>query len=161
VALAFAYLVPAVLAGVALGQGELARLVRLLGGYALLAGFAWLSLTVRLLFHPGEVLRHADLLDAEMWALSGAWMGYGAALMAAGIRLQVRAVRLAALGVIALVAGKVFLLDMAELGGLWRVLSFLGLGLSLIALGAVFRRFVVTRPEPPAPPGPETPEARP
>jgi ABC-type dipeptide/oligopeptide/nickel transport system permease subunit len=40
-----------------------------------------------------------------------------------------RAMRLAALAVIALVAAKVFLLDMAELGGLWRVLSFLGLGL--------------------------------
>jgi len=36
---------------------------------------------------------------------------------------------------------------MAELDGLWRVLSFLGLGLSLIALGAVFRRFVAGREE--------------
>jgi uncharacterized membrane protein len=33
---------------------------------------------------------------------------------------------------------------MADLGGLWRVLSFLGLGLALIGLGAVYRRFVVT-----------------
>ena len=40
---------------------------------------------------------------------------------------------------------KVFLLDMDALVGLWRVLSFLGLGLALIALGAVYRRFVVRR----------------
>jgi uncharacterized membrane protein len=31
---------------------------------------------------------------------------------------------------------------MSGLVGLWRVLSFLGLGLTLIALGAVYRRFV-------------------
>jgi uncharacterized membrane protein len=79
--------------------------------------------------------------------------------MAAGIRLGQRTVRLAALGVVALVVAKVFLLDMGNLDGLWRVLSFLGLGLSLIGLGAVFRRFVVSAaPLPPAPElGPETP----
>jgi uncharacterized membrane protein len=50
--------------------------------------------------------------------------------------------RLTALGVVGLVAGKVFLVDMGGLVGLWRVLSFLGLGLTLIALAAVYRRFV-------------------
>jgi len=149
--LAFAYLVPALLAGLALAQPAIAPVRKPLGGYALLAGFAWLSLTVRLAFHPGADLGRAALTEAEMWTLSGAWLLYGAALMAAGIRLRARAVRLAALGVIALVCAKVFLLDMAELGGLWRVLSFLGLGLSLIALGAVFRRFVATAKPAPAP----------
>ncbi len=43
---------------------------------------------------------------------------------------------------IGLVTLKVFLVDMSGLEGLWRVLSFLGLGLALIALGAVYRRFV-------------------
>jgi uncharacterized membrane protein len=38
---------------------------------------------------------------------------------------------------------KAFLVDMSDLVGLWRVLSFLGLGLSLIALSWVYRRFVV------------------
>jgi len=141
-ALAFGYLVPAVLAGLALLRQEGRRLLTPLGLYALVAGFAWLTLEVRLLFHPGERLGRPDAGDAEMWAYSGLWLGYGVALMAAGIRWQARAVRLAALAVIALVAAKVFLFDMAGLGGLWRVLSFLGLGLSLIGLGAVYRRFV-------------------
>jgi uncharacterized membrane protein len=48
-----------------------------------------------------------------------------------------------ALGIIGLVCGKVFLVDMANLTGLWRVLSFLGLGLALIGLGAVYRRLVL------------------
>ncbi len=156
--LVFDYLVPAMLAGAALTRSDVARARLVLGAYALLAGFAWLGLAVRLAFHPEPYIIFARVVvtDAEMWTLSGAWLAYGAALMAAGIRLRARSVRLAALGVIAVVVAKVFLLDMAELGGLWRVLSFLGLGLSLIALGAVFRRFVAT-----APPAPETPAAPP
>ena len=35
-----------------------------------------------------------------------------------------------------------FLFDAASLSGLYRVLSFLGLGLSLVALGWVYQRFV-------------------
>ncbi len=63
--------------------------------------------------------------------------------MVQGIRSDERRLRLAALGVIGLVCAKVFLIDMADLTGLWRVLSFLGLGLALIGLGAVHRRFVL------------------
>lgn len=80
--------------------------------------------------------------DAELWAWSGAWLAYGAVVMAVGIGRREQKLRLAALAVIGLVVAKVFLVDMGDLVGLWRVLSFLGLGLSLIALGAVYRRFV-------------------
>jgi uncharacterized membrane protein len=156
--LLFAYLVPAGLAGVAAMQAELARWHRALGVYALLAGFAWLTLAVRLAFHPGARMGTEPTLDAEMWAYSGVWLGYGVALMAAGIGWAARAVRLAALAVLAVVVAKVFLLDMSALVGLWRVLSFLGLGLALIGLGAVFRRFVVSAAPTPAP---ETPAAPP
>jgi uncharacterized membrane protein len=89
--------------------------------------------------------------DAELWAWSGAWLAYGVALMVLGIRTEQRLLRLAALAVVALVCLKVFLIDMADLTGLWRVLSFLGLGLALIGLGVVHRRFVLpTQKEQPA-----------
>jgi uncharacterized membrane protein len=81
--------------------------------------------------------------DAELWAWSGAWLAYGIGLMFQGIRSEQRLLRLTALGVIGLVCAKVFLIDMSGLAGLWRVLSFLGLGLALIGLGAVYRRFVL------------------
>ena len=161
-ALAFAYLIPAVLAGLVMTQRETRPVLKPLGVYALMAGFVWLTLEIRLMFHPGERLGRADQADAELWTYSGVWLAYGAALMAAGILFNLRAVRLAALAVIAVVVAKVFLLDMADLGGLWRVLSFLGLGLSLIALGAIFRRFVVSAPSLSVPPpAPETPPAPP
>ena len=142
-----AYLVPGALAVAALRHEATAMpawLRPMLACYALLAGFAWISLEIRHLFHPDTMrLDMTPVADAELWAWSGAWLAYGAAVMAGGIWTRSKALRLAALAFIALTAAKVFLVDMAGLVGLWRVLSFLGLGLSLIALGAVYRRFVV------------------
>jgi uncharacterized membrane protein len=50
--------------------------------------------------------------------------------------------RYASLAVMLLVIAKVFLYDMANLSDLWRVFSFLGLGVSLLALAWVYQRFV-------------------
>ena len=141
----------AVLAGLALRFQPAPADRKKLGFYAVLAGFVGLGLGIRLTFHPdGMALDAEPVADGELWAYSGAWMLYGAVLMAMGIFRADRVLRLAALSIIGLVTGKVFLIDMADLAGLWRVLSFLGLGLALIALGAVYRRFVITPPPPPA-----------
>jgi uncharacterized membrane protein len=142
--LAEAYLVPAALAVVALRFVTSPGIGRLLGVYALVGGFAWITLQVRQSFHPNNMsVIFGSIDDAELWAWSGAWLAYGIALMVLGIRTEQRLLRLAALGVVALVCLKVFLIDMADLTGLWRVLSFLGLGLALIGLGVVHRRFVL------------------
>ena len=53
------------------------------------------------------------------------------------------------LAVLVVTALKVFLLDMAGLTGLYRVGSFLGLGLSLIGIGYIYQRFVFARPDKP------------
>ena len=45
------------------------------------------------------------------------------------------------LGLLALVVLKVFLIDMANLTGLLRAVSFIGLGLSLVALSWLFQKF--------------------
>jgi uncharacterized membrane protein len=150
--LALAYAVPGALAALSLrglGRGLLARGLAL---YALLAGFAWVTLETRHRFHPEEMsLDLEEVSGSELYAYSGAWLLFGAALLALGIRQRVPALRLAALGMIGITILKAFFVDMSELEGLWRVLSFLGLGLALIALGAVYRRFVVTPSVTPAP----------
>ena len=150
IALGAGYAVPGGLAVLALRRDAASGARRMLGAYAVVAGFVLLGLCIRLVCHPGAMaLDAAEVEDGELWAYSGAWMLYGAALMGVGINRGDRALRLAALAIIGLVAGKVFLVDMADLAGLWRVLSFLGLGLTLIALGAVYRRFVIQPPPPP------------
>ena len=144
-----AYLVPAVLAVLARRYITEPPINRVVGIYALVGGFAWITLQIRQLFHPGQmsVIDHR-ITDAELWSWSGAWLAYGIALMVQGIRSQEKVLRLAALGVVGLVCAKVFLIDMADLTGLWRVLSFLGLGLALIGLGVVHRRFVLPAKQP-------------
>lgn len=44
------------------------------------------------------------------------------------------------MGLLVFVIGKIFLVDMAGLDGLWRVASFMGLGLSLLALAWLHQR---------------------
>jgi uncharacterized membrane protein len=118
---------------------------RALAIYAFAAGFVWLTLQIRQAFHAGNLgLGAVSVTDAELWCWSAGWLVYGIGSMVLGIRTGSRPLRLAALGVVALVCAKVFLVDMADLTGLWRVLSFLGLGLALIGLGAAHRRFVHT-----------------
>ncbi len=148
--LLLAYAIPALLAGLALREPvHPPALRRGLAAYALLAAFAWVTLAVRHAFHP-DAMADADPSGAELYAYSGAWLALGAALLTLGIRTGARPLRLAALGLMALTVGKAFLVDMADLEGLWRVLSFLALGLALIALGWVYRRFVVAGAPAPA-----------
>lgn len=141
-----AYLVPAALAVVACRSPATAQPVLLrplLGGYALVTGLVWLTLEVRHLFHSGPLgLDTAGIEDAELWAWSGAWLAYGVGVMAIGIVTGLKPLRLAALAIVGLTTAKVFLVDMSGLVGLWRVLSFLGLGLVLIGLGATYQRLV-------------------
>lgn len=138
-----AYAVPALLAAAATRHERLgARLIRILSLYALAAAFAWVTLEVRHIAHPDAMgLDSAPVLDGELWAWSGAWTALAVALMAGGLLGRRRSLRLAALAVMALVTAKVFLIDMGGLTGLWRVLSFLGLGLTLIGLGSLYGRF--------------------
>lgn len=139
-----AYLAPALLAVLANRKIPIAKLRPYVGAYAVLAGFVWITLQIRQFFHPGQMgFRAAPIEAAELWGWSGSWLVYGIGLMGQAIRTGHRLLRLTALGVIGLVCAKVFVIDMAGLTGLWRVLSFLGLGLALIGLGVVYRRFVL------------------
>ncbi|HVZ08950.1 DUF2339 domain-containing protein [Rhodopila sp.] len=138
-----AYLLPAVLAAWAMRHPATAHpgwLRRVLGVYALAAAFAWLTLELRHLWHGPDIDLTAGVLDAELWAWSAAWLAFGAALLLVGLRRHDKALRLAGLALVALSTAKVFIVDMSGLEGLWRVLSFLGLGLALIGLGTVYRR---------------------
>ncbi|MEZ5332112.1 MAG: DUF2339 domain-containing protein [Thermoanaerobaculia bacterium] len=108
---------------------------------ALGSGLAWLTFSVRQLFH-GEYLDARGVTEAEGYAYSTAWVAAGIVLLILGVRRRSALLRWSALGLFGLAAGKVFLYDLGNLGGLWRVLSFLGLGASLFLLAWVYQRFV-------------------
>jgi uncharacterized membrane protein len=73
-------------------------------------------------------------------ALSGFWGALGFAALLAGLVRRQRALRLGGLGVLALAVGKVFVVDLAHLESIWRVGSFLAIGLLLLAGAFAYQR---------------------
>lgn len=124
---------------------------------ALVLLFVVISLEVRQAFH-GNYLDSGPTTSAEGYSYSAAWVLLATVLLVAGVARGRRTMRLASMPVMLLAVGKVFLYDTANLSDLYRVFSFLGLGVSLLLLAWVYQRFVFRRgPEAEAGPqaGPE------
>jgi uncharacterized membrane protein len=111
---------------------------------ALALALAYLTLEVTWLYH-GPVLTAGAGSDAEQYTYSAVWLGFGVALLAAGIWLRSRPVRFASAAVTILTVLKVFLLDMANLTGIYQALSFIGLGIVLLGIGWFYQRLLFRR----------------
>lgn len=107
--------------------------------YAL--AFIWITMAVRQVFN-GAYLNNGVISDAEVYAYSAVWLVIGVALLFAAALRKDTIMRYASLAVMLLTVGKVFLYDASALTGLWRVVSFLGLGLSLLGLSWFYSRFI-------------------
>jgi uncharacterized membrane protein len=128
-------------AGPALTRERPAALTAQIAGYVLAA--ITLTLWVRQIFE-GTYLDGATASNAEVYAYSAVWLLGGIVLLFLGVLRTDATIRVASLVVMLLTVGKVFLYDAAQLTGLWRVLSFLGLGVSLLGLSWFYSRFVFT-----------------
>jgi uncharacterized membrane protein len=117
---------------------------------ALLLLFVLVTLEVRQAFR-GEYLEGSVAKGAEQYAYSAAWILLATFLLVLGLVRKSRALRLASLPVMLLAVGKVFLYDTATLSDLYRVFSFLGLGVSLLLLAWLYQRFVFRGGKPEAP----------
>jgi uncharacterized membrane protein len=116
---------------------------------------AYLSLQVRRLFH-GPVLTAGTFTDAEGYTYSAVWLAFGVVLLIAGIFLRSQPARIASALVITLTILKVFLIDMQGLTGIYRSLSFIGLGLVLMGIGWLYQRLLF----PPRPTAAAAPPSR-
>jgi uncharacterized membrane protein len=143
-ALLLAYLAPVPLLGLiarrlaALNWEKLRPAVGLL---ALILIFVYVTLETKRVFQ-GPILVPWSETVAESYAYSAVWLALAVALFVAGLRLGQQYVRYAGLGVMVLVVLKVFLWDMSSLEGLYRIASFVGLGLCLVGIGWLYQRFV-------------------
>ena len=116
--------------------------------------FALISVQVRHYFHGPEMrllqnapnavlgLRTIGVASAENYTYSTAWIVLATVLLVVGVALKSPALRWGSLVIMLLSVGKVFLLDMSQLRDLWRVLSFLGLGVTLLVLAMIYQRYV-------------------
>jgi len=108
--------------------------------------FALISLEILDFYSSGRYLE-LDLgrrLKRDL-TLSVAWGVYALGLLVLGMWRESRALRFVSLGFLLLTVAKVFLYDLAALEGLYRILSFLGLGVSLILVSLLYQRFVFSR----------------
>jgi len=109
----------------------------------------FLSLEVTRAFH-GSVLTAGPTTDAEQYTYSAVWLGFGVVLLLVGIALASKPARLASAAVVLLTVAKVFMVDMSGLSGVWRALSFIGLGLVLVGIGYLYQRLLFPRRSAPA-----------
>ena len=145
-----------VLGGPALLAAAVARLLKVthprvaagLSGAAIVLTFGAVTLLVRQAFVGTDLTLAAHAFTgAEWYAYSVAWLVLGGALLAGGVVTGRTSMRYGSLAVLLLAVGKVFLLDTRHLDGLLRAGSFFGLGLTLMGLGYVYQRFVMTKKE--------------
>lgn len=113
-------------------------------GGALVLALAYVTFEIRRIYH-GPVFANARVHDAEQYTLSIAWLIFGVALLAAGLIFSSQRARLASAVVIGLTVLKAFLIDMSSLTGVWRALSFMCLGLVLVAIGWLYQRILFGR----------------
>lgn len=73
------------------------------------------------------------------------WTAFAIAMLVAGIVLQARGARIAALGLLLVTILKCFLHDLARLGGLYRVASFFCLAVALVLVGLLLQKFVIMK----------------
>jgi uncharacterized membrane protein len=111
------------------------------GLLALATGFFWASLTIRQIAQ-GPYIDTGAIIPAEQYGYSAAWTLYGLMLLGLGTWKRSQVLRYASAAVVLITVTKVFLVDASDLTGLYRVASFLGLGLSLIGIGYLYQRLL-------------------
>jgi uncharacterized membrane protein len=88
-------------------------------------------------------LRSLDRADASLAAqlsLSLLWAGYAAGLIVVGMWRRFAPIRYVAMVLFAITLAKIFLSDLAFLGGLYRVIGFLVIGVMLVLLSFLYQR---------------------
>ncbi|MDP9337295.1 MAG: DUF2339 domain-containing protein [Acidobacteriota bacterium] len=84
--------------------------------------------------------RYHQIFIVRSFTYSAIWLIYGTVLMAVGFRTRSAFVRWQALILIAFTTGKIFLYDMSQLGGSFRILSFIALGAVLLGISFIYQR---------------------
>jgi uncharacterized membrane protein len=108
-------------------------------------GFAINTLTIWLLSMEvwglfGRLHIGVDAALARQLALSLTWTLYATALMAVGVRQASSVLRWQGLALFGLVVGKVFLYDLASLERVYRIVSFMALGVLLLVVSFLYQR---------------------
>ena len=106
------------------------------GGFILLA----INSFIRQYWQGPYIYLSKGASNAELYSYSVIWLVLGAGTVIFGHLKNQLLIQKVGLGILAAVIVKVFLIDMANLEGLLKALSFIGLGLSLVGLSWLFQK---------------------
>jgi uncharacterized membrane protein len=145
--LLLAYALPAVLAlllSYAVAGWRPAKYANTIAAGALVLALAYVTFEIRRIYH-GPVISAGETTGAEQYTYSIAYLAFGVMLLAVGILFNSQRARLASAAVIALTIAKAFLIDTSALTGVYRALSFMGLGVVLMVIAWLYQRILFRR----------------
>ncbi len=124
-------------------DGVIRRLADAIALNGLLLGFWLVNLEILDYYSTGTYVAISGQSGYSVkLALSAGWGLYAIVLLVTGVAKDLKPLRHLSLAFILLTVAKVFLYDLSELGGIFRVFSFLGLAVGLILVSLFYQRFV-------------------
>jgi uncharacterized membrane protein len=121
------------------------RVSKLLPAGAVILLFLLLNIEIADFYSTGRTIAFnftATLAQDLTYTLG--WAVFAVALLAAGIMLRNQPARIASLALLVVTIFKCFFHDLARLGGLYRVGSFVGLAICLALVALVLQKFVLS-----------------
>lgn len=83
----------------------------------------------------------SDTMDAKQLVTSVAWLIYSIGLIIFGILKRMKQVRYIALAILGITILKVFIFDLSFLNQLYRIISFMGMGVILLSLSFFYQKY--------------------
>ncbi|MGA4605729.1 DUF2339 domain-containing protein [Pseudoalteromonas maricaloris] len=113
---------------------------RLVYGLIALLGLLFINGEIRALFHEGFLVLSMPMEQSELYTYSIVWLLISTVLIFVAKWIEHKVLINAGFAGLAIVILKAFVVDMANLEGLLRALSFIGLGLCLVGIGWLFQK---------------------
>lgn len=102
-------------------------------------GFIFINMEIRHLWQAGMDINH-NMRSGELYTYSIVWLAMAVATILLSAARKLDQVYRVGMGLLVIVIVKVFFVDMSDLQGLLRAVSFMGLGLALLGLAYLHQR---------------------
>jgi len=103
-------------------------------------GAMYINGIIRGAYHPVLSFLDAGVGQQELYVYSLVWLAISILLIVLGQQKHSNKLNKIGFAILAVVIIKAFIVDMSNLDGLYRAVSFIGLGLSLVGIGWLFQR---------------------
>ncbi|SFS67092.1 DUF2339 domain-containing protein [Marininema halotolerans] len=107
-----------------------------------LFGFIWVTVEISNIYGRLQIgAQDSFLINAEGLTLSGVWLVYSLGLMGIGIFRNIKILRWMSIGLSGISIIKIFLWDLSFLDTVFRILSFIFLGLILLGISFLYQKY--------------------